>query len=156
MQHGKDRLGQEEEPTPVDRVEETFDLVVVLVVADRFPFLGTGKKARTDVDRLPRFDRLCRQEGGGLVDVAGRVVLGNRFECTGLRDQGGHPVMIGEADPAAFCDLCNLGRAAPLGVDFEIGHVGVIDLAQFAIGHADHAFMQDEEVLQLFGFAVAG
>ena len=49
MQQPKDWLGQEIEPSPVDRVEEARDAAFVLVVADGFPFLGTSKKLGADL-----------------------------------------------------------------------------------------------------------
>ncbi len=45
VQHGKDRLGQKVEPAPVDGIKKPRNAVVVLVAADRGPFLGAGKQA---------------------------------------------------------------------------------------------------------------
>ena len=44
MQHSKNRLGQKEEPTPVDAIEEPINTEIVLVTPNDFPFLRTGKE----------------------------------------------------------------------------------------------------------------
>ena len=53
VQQPEDWLGQEEEPTPVDAVDE-FLHTFGLVFAYRFPFLGTCKQACCDLCGLTR------------------------------------------------------------------------------------------------------
>jgi hypothetical protein len=53
VQQPEDRLGQEEEPAPVDGIDEPVDAAFVLVVADRFPFLGAGEEPRGDLAGAP-------------------------------------------------------------------------------------------------------
>jgi len=68
VQQGKDRLGQEEEPAPVDRVDKALD-ALGLVFADGFPFLGAGKELGGDLGAGAGRQALGRQDGLGLVDV---------------------------------------------------------------------------------------
>ena len=62
--------------------------------------------------------------------------------------------MVGKADPAVIGDGQDLGLRTGLGLDRKIGHVAPVDLGQFAIGHGDGAFVQDEEVLGINRLAV--
>ena len=69
------------------------------------------------------------------------------------RNQRRHPVFVGKADPAIGGSVGFLTlRAFQRG---QAGDVVIVDLDQFAIRAADHAFMQHEKVLQIGGSAVA-
>ena len=176
MENEEDRLRQEVEPAPVDCVDETVDAGLVgepeeigdrsaegvdvpsrLVVADGFPFLGAGEDLRAGLADGAGGDlhRLLPREGP--VGVGSRHVLRDRSEGAALfRDERGHPVMIGEADPAAALHLDHVRGRAPDGIGIEIGHVVVVDLLELAVGHADRALVDDEEAHQVLRLADPG
>ena len=101
-------------------------------------------------------DGAGRKHRLGLVGFPARVVLCHRLEGRArLGNQRRHPVMVGEPDPAVAGDLRDLGAGAFAVVVVEIGHVGIAGLGQFAIGHGDHALVENEEVLEVRRLAVA-
>jgi hypothetical protein len=101
VQQPEHRLGQEVEPAPVDRVDEPVDAARVLVVADRLPFLGAGEELRGDLAGAAGRDGNDGQARLGLVDVGGGDVARDGGEGLAVAgDQRGHPVLVGEADPA--------------------------------------------------------
>ena len=68
MQHREDRLRQEEEPAPVDRVEKSVD-ALPLVFADGLPVLGAGEELCLTAC-APRRELQRGQYRLGLEDVA--------------------------------------------------------------------------------------
>ena len=155
VQQAEDRLGQEIEPAPVDRIDETVDAGVFLIAVDGFPDLGAGEQIAGRGRGRAGGDGLHRHPGLGLVDVgAGGVFHHRREGLPRCGRQRRHPVFVGKADPAVFLNADQLGR--PLARDGgKLGHVLVFLLEQLAVGHADDTLMQHEEVLGV-GFAVAG
>jgi hypothetical protein len=92
----------------------------------------------------------------GLVDVGGGDVARDGGEGLPVAgDEGGHPVLVGEADPAAFLDLHDLGLRAFALDEVQIGDIVVADFVELTIDLPDHALVQDEEVLKIVGQAVA-
>jgi hypothetical protein len=92
----------------------------------------------------------------GLVDVGGGDVARDRGERLPVAgDKRGHPVLVGEADPAAFLDLDDLGLRAFALDEVQFGDVVVTDLVELAVDLPDDALVQDEEVLEIVGQAVA-
>jgi hypothetical protein len=63
--------------------------------------------------------------------------------------------MVGKADPAIFGDVDHFRRRPFARIDVKIGDVVVVDLTEFTIGLAHHAFMQDEKTLEVLRLAVA-
>ena len=91
-----------------------------------------------------------------MVDVAGRHVTrdrGERLRFTG--DQRGHPVFICKADPAVFRDIDHFRRGAFTLDKIQIREVVIGKFVQCAVRFANHAFMKNEEVLQIRGQPVA-
>ena len=157
MQDGKDRLGQEEEPAPIDGIQEAVDALVLFVGPNRRPFLRPREEPGFRGDGLTGRHGLRLQHGLGLIDVALAVIFRDGFEgAARRRDQGRHPVMIGEADPAISGDLRDLGARAFAIIEGEVRHVTVIGFGQRAVGHGDQAFVQNEEILQALRLSVAG
>ena len=124
-------------------------------MADRFPFLGAGKKHGRGAGGGAGGDLADRKARPGLVDIGAGVVAHHRGEGLARRgDQRCHPVLVGEADPAVGGNLDRAGRHALALGDVEIGQVLVFQLLERAVGLAHDAFVQDVEILGI-GLAMA-
>ena len=74
VKYPKDRFGQEKEPAPIDGVDE-FVHALRLIVAQNFPFFGTGEQLCGDRCCLPACDSLRRHHGFGLKNLSAWQVL---------------------------------------------------------------------------------
>mmetsp|Transcript_18432 Transcript_18432/g.29967 ORF Transcript_18432/g.29967 Transcript_18432/m.29967 type:complete len:301 (+) Transcript_18432:1403-2305(+) len=156
VQQPKDWLGQEEEPTPVDRVDKAFN-ACALIGADRVPFLCASEKLRRNGCRRARRDLAGRQHGFGLVDVPPLVIFDHLAEGrAGRGDQRAHPIVVGKTDPAVLLDRDGFSARALARVDFVIGNIGPVYFAQLAVGHGHDTLMQDEEVFEVLWFSMSG
>jgi hypothetical protein len=123
VQHGEDRLGQEVEPAPVDRIEEPGNALVILIAADRCPFLRPSEKAQRRRRLLAGGKGDRRRAHLGLIDPRVRHVLQHRLVGFALfGDQRGHPVVVGKPDPAIDRSVRHDGGKAFVRVDLELGH----------------------------------
>ena len=131
MEDSEDGLCEEEEPAPVDRVDELVDPVVTLIGADRLPLLGAGEQALVDRNRLARRNLLGVQKRGGLKDVAARVVLQGGLERLFRGgDKRRHPVVVSEANPTVARDLGHICGGAPAFDRIHVFKVVVVELVQ--------------------------
>ena len=157
VQNRKDRLGQEEEPPPIDRVDEFVDAHVLFVGADGFPFLGTRKEMRCCAGGRAGGNVLRAEAELGLIDVSFVGIAHDRGKgLTGFRDQRRHPVVVGKAKPAIFFDLLNVGQRRLAFVIAQVGDVRIVAFFQLAIHFADQTFVQDEEAFLILWLAVTG
>ena len=98
----EDRLLDDPEPAPVDRVIELGDTAGLVGVAiEQADFLRASEEARDLRDRLARCDLLGLERVVGLVRLvgAGAELAVERLTLVG--DERGQPVFVGEAEPAA-------------------------------------------------------
>ncbi len=139
------RLGQEVEPAPVDHEIEAVDLVLLTDGVDLLHHLGAGEEAV-----LVGADAAGRNGDGGLAEIIGLIdvapVVGDVLELAGevgglIGDQGGRPVFVGEAEPAA-------GRV--LG-DFllVVLQVRIVNLLKLTLEDADQALEQHIDAIHL-------
>ena len=150
MQQRKDRLGQEVEPAPVDRIDEPSYPALVLIAADGFPFLGARIKPGADLGTGAGGNGHDIMAHFSLIDVVLRHVFGDgRPRLALFRDQRRHPVMVGKADPAIGGGGLLFGRQRLALGHGEISEIGVIHFAEGAIGAAHQPFVHDVGVLQL-------
>src|SRR5579862_2208984 len=139
----KDRLGQEDEPAPVDRQVEAFDSERVLIVPDGADDLCARKKMLRQLDRAAGRDGAAIEaiigleglgavERGGAVGAFERLILG--------RNCRRHPVLVGNANPSAG------GLKRYRG--FVVLEVVIFRVFQRAVRGAHKTFMQHPKTLR--------
>ena len=130
------RLGEEPEPAPVDREVELVDPVLLFVVRDHAHDLGAGEQPAIGGRAGARGDGLAGRDIVDLVlGLAGRAGLLDRHvdRLLLVGNEGRHPVLVGDADPAAG------GLQLLLLVVLE---VGVAEFLVAVVEDAVRAFMQ--------------
>ena len=98
---GEDRLFEDFEPAPVDRLVELGDAFVILVMLKGLYLLGTGEEARRLSDRAAGGKQLGRE---GVIGLIGGVGTGAELAvelCLLIGDQRGQPIFVGETKPPA-------------------------------------------------------
>ena len=145
LQQEKHRLGDEEEPAPVDQQVEAVELLFGLVRREHGLFLGAGEHI-ADVLRssaLGDGDRRRADEARlVLVEVVGLEIGELRvYQLARGRNDCGCPVLVGEAEPAR--GIFELDLLVALQVRVLLGHLVV------RAEDADRPFVLDEEVRNL-------
>ena len=149
MQQQEHRLGEEEEPAPVDGIAEARDAEPCLVVLQDAVELGAGEQTLRNRGAGARRDAYPVQPVIGLIglDPGGlRGAIGAVESLVLRRNDGGHPIFVGDADPAAVRMERNRRL---LGLDVVIARI-----VEIAVDDTDEAFMQ-RRIMCRSGHAVA-
>ncbi len=80
---------------------DSFGMPSVLIAVEQRLFLGTGEQAGFGRDRLARLDDHRRVGEVGLVGAGRRLAEGRREAAIAGGGEGGQPIFVGEAEPAA-------------------------------------------------------
>ncbi len=144
VERQEDRLGDPIEQAEIDRPVEARDGERALVVVEKMHFLGAGEEPVLGAERAMRRHQLLAAVEIGLEDVAMALAIISHLRGDGRllrRDEGGEPVFVGEAEPAAGG-----------GIDHRAFlHIGIVifvrrrppsAVMQRAVEHGERAFMQ--------------
>ncbi len=123
LEHVEDRLGQEEQPSPIHRPLELGNAQSVLVIGEQRHDLGAGEQPVCDRDLLAGGYGAGGAQVADVIDVHG-LVGGGAVEGPDLLgligDQRGQPVLVGDAEPTAVGGLVDFALLLPAPVALQL------------------------------------
>ena len=141
LQQIEERLGQEVEPAEINGHVEAFDAELLGIAVQQRQHLGAGEQMIVGFGGRPRLHHLG---GTGEVHLEAVVVVDALVDETAgqlgllVGNQGGQPVFVGKADPAA-------DAFGPFGG--QLLQVVILVFDQLAVEDAQGAFVQDVHAL---------